>query len=63
MSTRAKIIEALAAAGDVHVSGHELADRLGISRNAVWKHIEALRDRAVSVPAPTGAFPPAAPGR
>ncbi len=42
---RAKIIEALAAAGETPVSGHDLADALGISRNAVWKHVEALRVR------------------
>jgi len=45
VSTRAKIVAALAAAGEGHVSGHDLAEELGISRNAVWKHIEALRER------------------
>jgi BirA family biotin operon repressor/biotin-[acetyl-CoA-carboxylase] ligase len=45
VSTRTKIVEALAAVQDGHVSGHELADRLGVSRNAIWKHIEALRGR------------------
>jgi BirA family biotin operon repressor/biotin-[acetyl-CoA-carboxylase] ligase len=45
VSTRAKIIEALSEAGEDHVSGHDLAENLGISRNAVWKHIETLRVR------------------
>ena len=39
--TRRAILEALA---DGPVSGPELADALDISRAAVWKHIEALRE-------------------
>jgi BirA family biotin operon repressor/biotin-[acetyl-CoA-carboxylase] ligase len=45
VSTRAEIVRALAEAAGGHVSGHDLAERLGISRNAIWKHIEALRER------------------
>lgn len=41
MSHRRGILEALGTQGAV-VSGQELAGRLGISRAAVWKHIEAL---------------------
>ncbi|MBI5506288.1 MAG: biotin--[acetyl-CoA-carboxylase] ligase [Deltaproteobacteria bacterium] len=41
MSHRHGILEALGADGAV-VSGQELAARLGISRAAVWKHVEAL---------------------
>jgi BirA family biotin operon repressor/biotin-[acetyl-CoA-carboxylase] ligase len=40
--TRRRLIDALAAA-DAPVSGPTLADRLGVSRAAVWKHVEALR--------------------
>ena len=36
------------------VSGAELAVRLGISRAAVWKQIEALRDAGVAIDACTG---------
>ncbi|MFA9417839.1 biotin--[acetyl-CoA-carboxylase] ligase [Natrinema sp. HArc-T2] len=39
--TRQAVLEALT---DGPVSGPELADALDISRAAVWKHIEALRD-------------------
>ncbi len=38
--TRRAVLDALA---DGPVSGPELADALDISRNAVWKHVEALR--------------------
>ncbi|KTG28035.1 biotin--[acetyl-CoA-carboxylase] ligase [Haloferax profundi] len=34
----------LAALAEGSVSGPELADRLGVSRAAVWKHVESLRD-------------------
>lgn len=37
------VLEALVE-GDGVVSGGELAARFGVSRNAVWKHIETLRD-------------------
>lgn len=36
--------EILAAMADEPVGGPELADRLGVSRTAVWKHVEALRE-------------------
>ncbi|MFB6120950.1 MAG: biotin--[acetyl-CoA-carboxylase] ligase [Halobacteriaceae archaeon] len=39
----------LAALADGPVPGPKLADRLGISRAAVWKHVEALRDAGFSV--------------
>ncbi|MFB6072748.1 MAG: biotin--[acetyl-CoA-carboxylase] ligase [Halobacterium sp.] len=39
--TRRAVLDALA---DGPVSGPALADRLDISRTAVWKHVEALRD-------------------
>ncbi len=42
MSSRAEIADALARSGGF-VSGHALAENLGISRSAVWKHVTALR--------------------
>jgi BirA family biotin operon repressor/biotin-[acetyl-CoA-carboxylase] ligase len=61
--TRRQVLQALA---DGPVSGPDLADRLDVSRAAVWKHVEALRDagfeitdddgyRLVDVPAYGGA--------
>lgn len=37
-----------------YVSGQEIADAMGISRNAVWKQIERLRSEGVQVEAVTG---------
>ncbi|MWG35739.1 biotin--[acetyl-CoA-carboxylase] ligase [Halomarina oriensis] len=39
--TRLRVLDALA---DGPVSGPALAERLDVSRNAVWKHVEALRE-------------------
>ncbi|ELZ66443.1 MULTISPECIES: bifunctional biotin--[acetyl-CoA-carboxylase] synthetase/biotin operon repressor [unclassified Haloferax] len=44
--TRRALLDALAAGP---VSGPDLADRLGVSRAAVWKHVEALRDEGFGV--------------
>ncbi|WP_251343685.1 biotin--[acetyl-CoA-carboxylase] ligase [Haloplanus halophilus] len=46
--TRRRLLDALAAA-DGPVSGPELADRLGVSRAAVWKQVEALREAGFDV--------------
>jgi len=45
--TRRAILDALA---DGPVTGPALAERLGISRAAVWKHVEALREVGFDVP-------------
>lgn len=37
-----------------YVSGQEIADALSISRNAVWKQIEKLREEGVAIEAVTG---------
>ncbi len=44
--TRRAVLDALA---DGPVAGPVLADTLGISRTAVWKHVEALRDAGFDV--------------
>jgi BirA family biotin operon repressor/biotin-[acetyl-CoA-carboxylase] ligase len=44
VSTRDAILAALGRAGSAHVSGHDLAATLGLSRNAEWKQIQALRE-------------------
>ncbi|MUV59855.1 biotin--[acetyl-CoA-carboxylase] ligase [Halobacterium sp. CBA1126] len=44
--TRRAVLDALAAGP---VAGPALADDLGISRTAVWKHVEALRDAGFDV--------------
>jgi len=37
------ILSFLAEAGDEFVSGEAISDKLGLSRTAVWKHVEGLR--------------------
>ncbi|UPW00676.1 biotin--[acetyl-CoA-carboxylase] ligase [Halorussus gelatinilyticus] len=44
--TRRAVLDAVA---DGPIRGPELADRLAISRNAVWKHVEALRDAGFEI--------------
>ena len=44
--TRRAVLDAVA---DGPISGPDLAERLGISRNAVWKHVEALRDAGFEI--------------
>jgi len=41
------VLEALD--GKKAVSGNELAEKHGVSRNAVWKHIESLREEGFNV--------------
>ncbi|WP_436923633.1 biotin--[acetyl-CoA-carboxylase] ligase [Halosimplex amylolyticum] len=44
--TRERVLDALA---DGPVTGPELAERLDVSRAAVWKHVEALREEGFAV--------------
>ena len=41
---KGRILELLRNAGDSYISGEEIAQRLGVSRTAVWKHIQALKE-------------------
>ena len=52
MSTKNDVLGALMATGEA-ISGERLARRLGISRNTVWKAIEALRREGYEVEAVT----------
>lgn len=49
--TRQKILEALEEAGGALVSGGELAEKLGLSRTAVWKQIAALQQEGYQITA------------
>lgn len=51
--TRRAVLEAVS---DGPISGPDLADRLGISRNAVWKHVEALRDAGFEIESKEGGY-------
>ena len=52
-ATRRRVLDALTAGP---VPGPELADRLGVSRAAVWKHVEALRDEGFDVVSEAGGY-------
>lgn len=43
MSIRETLLELVKQSGDAFISGEEISKRLGVSRTAVWKHIEELR--------------------
>ncbi|WCN36677.1 biotin--[acetyl-CoA-carboxylase] ligase [Aneurinibacillus uraniidurans] len=43
MSIREKMLALLKQSGDAFISGEEISKQLGVSRTAVWKHIEELR--------------------
>lgn len=45
MSTKLTLLELLSQNTSVYLSGQQLADQLGISRNAVWKSIKKLQDQ------------------
>jgi BirA family biotin operon repressor/biotin-[acetyl-CoA-carboxylase] ligase len=51
MNTDAKILRALRAAGEGTVSGAELSQKLGVSRAAIWAHIEELRELGYDIEA------------
>jgi BirA family biotin operon repressor/biotin-[acetyl-CoA-carboxylase] ligase len=44
-----RILELLYANSDREVSGEEIARAIGISRTAVWKHIEAMRAKGLDI--------------
>ena len=46
---RDKIIEVILDNGEDFVSGEELSKKLGISRTAVWKHINILREEGYDI--------------
>lgn len=46
---RSSILELLRNAGDEYISGEEIASQLGVSRTAVWKHIQELREAGYDI--------------
>ncbi len=46
---RNKVIEIILSNGEDFVSGEELSRQLGISRTAIWKHINTLRDEGYDI--------------
>ena len=46
---RNKILQILRESRDNYISGEEMADRLGVSRTAVWKHIKEMRAQGYDI--------------
>lgn len=44
MSMKDEILKRLLAASGEAVSGQDLADSLGVSRTAIWKHMQTLQE-------------------
>ena len=53
MSSREEVLSLLRA-GEDFLSGQELSRRLGLSRAAVWKAVDALRHEGYEIEARTG---------
>ena len=53
MTTKEKVGEYLIAHGGMFDSGQELSEQLGISRSAIWKAVEGLRDDGLFIEART----------
>lgn len=54
MSTKLSLLEVLDQSPNTYLSGQELADRLHLSRNAVWKAIKKLQEQGFPIEAKTG---------
>jgi len=46
---RTEILDILRRAGAQYISGEEMANRLGVSRTAIWKHIRELREEGYEI--------------
>lgn len=44
LTMKDKILERFLLAGDEPLSGQQLADDFGISRTAIWKHLQSLQE-------------------
>jgi BirA family biotin operon repressor/biotin-[acetyl-CoA-carboxylase] ligase len=50
-SSEELVLAFLAESGDAYVSGEAISDKLGLTRAAVWKHVEALRAQGYRIDA------------
>jgi len=44
-----KILEILIKQSDSYCSGQKISEDLGVSRNAVWKHIKTLKEEGFEI--------------
>lgn len=51
MSTKLNVLSELEKSGENYLSGERLAEKLGVSRNAIWKAVNALREDGIMIEA------------
>jgi BirA family biotin operon repressor/biotin-[acetyl-CoA-carboxylase] ligase len=49
MTTKKRVLTLLEACRGQHISGEDMAEQLGVSRNAVWKAIAKLKDEGYTI--------------
>lgn len=49
MALRNKILQILRQSGNKYISGEDMAEKLGVSRAAVWKHIKEMRSQGYNI--------------
>ena len=54
MSTKLTLLEVLNENTNTYLSGQQLADRLGLSRNAVWKAMKKLQEQGYIIESKAG---------
>ena len=54
MSTKLTLLEVLNQNTNTYLSGQQLADQLGVSRNAVWKAMKKLQDQGFTIESKAG---------
>lgn len=54
MSTKTDLLALLHEKNDSFVSGQDIASRLGVSRNAIWKAVKSLQDQGFEVESQAG---------
>ena len=54
MSTKLTLLEVLNQNTNTYLSGQQLADQLGVSRNAVWKAMKKLQEQGFVIESKAG---------
>ena len=53
MTTKEKLLELFESSRDIYLSGEDIAQKLAVSRTAVWKAVKALQNDGYSIDAVT----------
>lgn len=49
MTTKEKLLELFESSRDIYLSGEDIAQKLAVSRTAVWKAVKALQNDGYSI--------------